>query len=95
MIADAILDCSRRGGIVLDAFAGSGTTLVAAHRTGRRGYGLEIDPHYCDVILRRLQGVCGLDATLAATGQTFAQVQAERTSLPSTHCMTDEASNNG
>lgn len=95
MIADAILDCSHRGGIVLDAFAGSGTTLVAAHRTGRRGYGLEIDPHYCDVILRRLQGVCGLDATLAATGQTFAQVQAERTPLPSTHCMTDEASNDG
>ncbi len=47
LVADAILDCSRRKGIVLDAFAGSGTTLVAAERTGRRGYAIELDPHYC------------------------------------------------
>ncbi|HEV7265502.1 MAG TPA: site-specific DNA-methyltransferase [Falsiroseomonas sp.] len=56
MVADAIRDCSHRKGIVLDAFAGSGTTLVAAAQTGRRGYGIELDPLYCDVILRRLQG---------------------------------------
>ena len=52
LVADAILDCSHRRGIILDAFAGSGTTLVAAHKAGRRGYGIELDPHYCDVIIR-------------------------------------------
>ena len=47
MVADAILDCSARGDIVLDAFLGSGTTLIAAERTGRRCYGLELDPGLC------------------------------------------------
>ena len=56
MIADAIRDCSHRRGIVLDAFVGSGTTLIAAEKTGRRGYGVEIDPAYCDVAIRRLRG---------------------------------------
>ena len=54
LVADAILDCSRLNGIVLDVFAGSGTTLVAAAMTGRRGFGMEIDPKYADVILRRV-----------------------------------------
>lgn len=53
LVADAIKDCSRRGGIVLDAFAGSGTTLIAAERTGRRAYVLELDPKYVDVAIRR------------------------------------------
>ena len=78
---DAILDCSRRKGIVLDAFAGSGTTLVAAHKTGRRCYGIELDPHYCDVIVKRLahlDGNCGLDAALIKTGQSFEEVMHER-----------------
>ena len=48
MVTDAILDCSARGDIVLDAFLGSGTTLIAAERTGRRCYGLELDPAYVD-----------------------------------------------
>ncbi|MBA4233789.1 MAG: DNA methylase N-4 [Ralstonia sp.] len=78
MVADAILDCSRRKDIVLDAFAGSGTTLVAAHRTGRRGYGVEIDPTYCDVIIRRMRETCELDAVLDADGRSFDQVAAER-----------------
>lgn len=78
MVADAILDCSRRKDIVLDSFAGSGTTLVAAHRTGRRGYGIEIDPAYCDVITRRMRETCGLEATLEASGRSFDQVAAER-----------------
>lgn len=76
LVKDAILDCSRRGDIVLDPFAGSGTTLLAAHRTGRRGYGIEIDPIYCDVIIRRLRERAGLEATLA--GLSFDQVVAER-----------------
>jgi DNA modification methylase len=78
LVADAILDCSRRKGIVLDAFAGSGTTLVAADRIGRRGYGIELDPHYCDVIVQRLAKIAGLEAILAETGQSFAEVGAER-----------------
>jgi DNA modification methylase len=78
LVVDAILDCSKRKGVVLDAFAGSGTTLVAAHKTGRRGYGIELDPHYCDVILRRMAGIAKLDAVLVATGQPFAAVAAER-----------------
>ena len=57
MVADAIRDCSHRRGIVLDAFVGSGTTLIAAEKTGRRGYGIEIDPAYCDVAIRRLRAV--------------------------------------
>jgi DNA modification methylase len=78
MVADAIRDCSNRKGIVLDAFVGSGTTLIAAEKTGRRGYGVEIDPQYCDVTIRRLRAVCGLEAVLEATGQRFADVEAER-----------------
>jgi len=79
MVADAIRDCSHRRGIVLDAFVGSGTTLIAAETTGRRGYGIEIDPAYCDVVIRRLRATCGLEAVLEATGQGFGEVQAERT----------------
>ena len=78
MVADAIRDCSHRKAIVLDAFVGSGTTLIAAEKTGRRGYGIEIDPAYCDVTIRRLHAVCGLDAILEASGQSFAEVEAER-----------------
>ena len=78
MVADAIRDCSNRKGIVLDAFVGSGTTLIAAERTGRRGYGIEIDPLYCDVTIRRLRAVCGLEAVLEAAGQRFGEVEAER-----------------
>lgn len=78
LVADAILDCSKRKGLVLDAFGGSGTTLVAAERTGRRGAAIEIDPAYCDVIVRRLAKVCDLNATLEATGQPFDEVAAAR-----------------
>src|SRR6185437_9452499 len=57
LVADAIRDCSRHNGIVLDCFAGSGTTLVAAKKTGRRGYGIEFDPHYVDAAIERLEGL--------------------------------------
>jgi DNA modification methylase len=71
MIADAILDCSARGEIVLDAFLGSGTTLIAAERTGRRCYGLELDPAYVDTIIRRWQALTGGSACHADSGQPF------------------------
>ena len=77
LVADAILDCSKRKGIVLDAFTGSGTTLVAAERTGRHGYGIELDPPYCDVIVRRLAKVAGVEAVHAETGKTFDDIAAE------------------
>jgi DNA modification methylase len=77
LVADAILDCSKRGSIVLDAFAGSGTTLVAAARTGRRGYGIELDPKYCDVVLRRF-AAADIDAVHAETGRVFRELTAEQ-----------------
>jgi DNA modification methylase len=74
LVADAILDCSHRGGIVLDAFAGSGSTLIAAEKTGRRGYGIEIDPHYVDTIIRRFEKVYGLKARHVGSGRSFNEV---------------------
>jgi DNA modification methylase len=59
LVADAIRDCSRRNGAIVDTFAGAGTTLVAAAMTGRRGFGIEIDPRYADVILDRVSKECG------------------------------------
>ena len=78
LVEDAIRDCSRRKGIVLDPFSGSGTTLIAAERTGRCGFGIELDPLYCDVSLRRLHSVCGLQAVLETTGQRFEELAAQR-----------------
>ncbi|MBR0826152.1 ParB N-terminal domain-containing protein [Bradyrhizobium manausense] len=78
LIADAIKDCTRRGDLVLDPFLGSGTTLLAAERIGRRAYGLEIDQLYVDAAIRRWQDVTKRDAILFATGQTFDEVAAER-----------------
>lgn len=74
MVADAIMDCSRRKDIVLDAFAGSGTTLVAAQKTKRRGYGIEIDPGYCDTIVRRLQNLFKIEARLTTDNRTFDEI---------------------
>ena len=56
---------------MLDAFAGSGTTLIAAEQTGRRGYGIELDPLFCDVVILRLKQVCGLGARLGPDGPDF------------------------
>ena len=74
MIADAMRDCSRRGSIVLDAFSGSGTTIMAAEQTGRRGFCMEVDPHYADVAIRRWQSFTKRDAVLESTGQTFEEL---------------------
>ena len=82
LVADAILDCSKRKGIVLDAFGGSGTTLVAAERTGRRGYAIELDPHYCDVIVRRVAKIAEVAIVHAKTGKTFTEIADERATSP-------------
>jgi DNA modification methylase len=71
MVADAILDCSARGDIVLDAFLGSGTTVIAAERTARRCYGMELDPGYVDTIVRRWQVLTGGSARHALSGRNF------------------------
>ena len=71
LVADAVLDCSARGDIVLDAFLGSGTTLLAAERTGRVCYGIEIDPIYVDTAIRRWQFQTGDCAVQASTGKRF------------------------
>jgi hypothetical protein len=71
MVADAILDCSARGEIVLDAFLGSGTTVIAAERTGRRCYGLELDALYVDTVVRRWQALTGGSARHAPSGRSF------------------------
>jgi DNA modification methylase len=71
MVADAILDCSSRGDVVLDPFLGSGTTLIAAERVGRRCFGIEIDPIYVDTIIRRWQAFSGEIARHAKTGEAF------------------------
>ena len=71
MVADATMDCSARGDIVLDPFLGSGTTLIAAERVGRLCYGMEIDPLYVDTVIRRWQAFTGDRATHAVTGKHF------------------------
>jgi DNA modification methylase len=78
LVSDAIKDCTRRGGIVLDPFGGSGTTLIAAQKSGRTARLIEFDPSYCDVIIRRFEAVTGSPAILAWTGQTFEERAAER-----------------
>jgi len=78
LVADAIRDVSLPGEIVLDAFMGSGTTILASERTKRRAYGLEIAPGYVDVAIRRWEKMTGQQAVLASTGQSFAEVAAER-----------------
>ena len=71
LVADALLDCSARGDLVLDAFLGSGSTLIAAERVGRVCHGIEIDPIYVDVAIRRWQRHTGDYAVHAVTGKRF------------------------
>lgn len=78
LVADALKDCSRRGDVVLDPFAGSGTTLIAAQECGRRARLIEFDPLYCDTIVRRFERFTGKRATLGDTGQPFEDVEIER-----------------
>jgi DNA modification methylase len=78
LVADAVRDCSKRGDLILDPFMGSGTTILAAERTGRRAAGLELAPLYVDVAIRRWQAKTGEAAVLAEDGRTFIQVREER-----------------
>lgn len=81
LVADAIKDVSRRSDIVLDLFGGSGSTLIAAARSRRRARLVEIDPSYCDVIIRRARDVLGLIGVDAETGETFEAVEAASEAL--------------
>lgn len=85
MVADAIRDCTARGDVVLDAFAGSGTTLIAAHQTGRVGHALELDPRYVDVAIKRFERVSGESTIHAESGldlTALAAARAETDPLP-------------
>jgi len=78
LVADAILDATKRGAVVLDCFGGSGTTLIAAEKMSRRGYLIELDPTYVDVTIERFEKVTGAEAVHAATQRTFAEMREER-----------------
>lgn len=82
MVAEALKDVSSRGDIALDVFLGSGTALMAAERTGRICYGMEIDPLYVDTVIRRWQAFTGRQAIHAGSGRTFTELQAERNPVP-------------
>jgi DNA modification methylase len=75
LVADAIKDCTRRDGIVLDCFGGSGTTLIAAERTGRRARVMEMESKYVDATIERFEQVTGQNAIHAESGLTFAQMK--------------------
>ena len=77
LVADAILDASARGDVILDSFLGSGTTIIAAERTGRRCYGLELDPLYVDTMVRRWQAFTGQQARHGMTGKSFDELEEE------------------
>lgn len=78
LVADAIRDCSNRGDIILDPFMGSGTTILAAERSGRRGFGIEIDPHYVDTAVRRWEKATGRAVRLEGDGRTFRALESDR-----------------
>lgn len=82
LVADALKDASSRGDIVLDAFLGSGTTLMAAERTGRICFGLEIDPLYVDTIIRRWRRLSGQEAVHEASRLPFSAIQTKRCPAP-------------
>ena len=78
MLQDALIDLTNRGEIVLDPFLGSGSTLIAAENTGRVGCGIELDPLYVDVIIRRYEAETGVAAIFADSGETFEKLVARR-----------------
>jgi DNA modification methylase len=78
LIADAIKDSTRRGGLILDPFLGSGTAVIAAERTGRVCYGLELDPIYMDAVIRRWQRRTKRDAIHVESGESFGVREARK-----------------
>lgn len=78
LVADAIRDCSRRGEIILDGFGGSGTTLIAAEKTGRSARLIEYDGLYSDTIISRWEQLTGKSARHLDTGMTFEELAVER-----------------
>ena len=90
LVERAIRNSSKSRDIILDPFAGSGTTMIAAQRTGRRARLVELDPKYVDVGVQRWQSFVGTDATLEETGETYADVAARRLSAPPTPVAAEE-----
>jgi DNA modification methylase len=78
LVADAIKDCSKRGEIVLDAFGGSGSTLIAAETCGRKARLVEYDPVYCDTIITRWEAFTGKSSRHAETNLTFEDMREQR-----------------
>jgi len=78
LVERAIRNSSRKGDLVFDPFGGSGTTLIAAEKTGRHASLIELDPKYVDVIVRRWQQFTGREAQLSETGQSFEDIELER-----------------
>jgi len=81
LIADAMKDCTRRNDIVLDTFCGSGSTILAAEKVGRRGYGVEYEPRFVDTAIRRWQAFSRKDAVHADSGLTFDEIVAGQPAL--------------
>jgi DNA modification methylase len=79
LVAQAIKNSSKSGEIVLDSFCGSGSTVIACEKTKRVCRAIELDPKYCDVIIKRWQEFTGKSATLSGTDQTFEQIKESRT----------------
>jgi DNA modification methylase len=78
MLQDALIDLTNRGDIILDPFLGSGSTLIAAENTGRECRGVELDPLYVDVIIRRYETATGANVILADSDETFEEVAVRR-----------------
>ena len=80
LVADAILDVTDRGDRILDPFSGSGTTIIAAEKTGRTAHAIELDPAYVDTGLRRFEALYAIEAVHAETGKRYSEVRTERSS---------------
>jgi DNA modification methylase len=78
LVVDAMRDCTTKGDVVLDSFVGSGTTILAAEKIGRLGYGLEFEPRYVDVGVQRWEAYSKSEAVLEGDGRTYAEIKAER-----------------